>query len=205
MITIGERVQHALDDVERGQFELGLQHAAIAIDITSKRHYGKRRSSRTLYKNLLHEYAWLLEMMACDGIDLQNSKFGNYPLRDEKILEPSFADLMYYVVRCNLVHAEGLPPNLTFHDEPTLHLAREMVGLPKQVIYGLLGIVVFCPENSDQRAPRDCWLSYHDTRFIINEYWGRVDAVRAAYDRHQHLRVALNLSHEHFFGTPTTI
>jgi len=190
MITIGQRVKHAIDDIGRGEFEVALEHASIAIDITSKRKYGRQRSGRVIYKDLLKEYSWLLELMALGGIDLEKSVFGNYPLPDNP--EPSFADLMYHVVRCGLVHEEGLPDNFAFVNNDRLVMAEDHIELPTKVIWALLGIVVFCPANSGQKTGDGYWLSIFDKKFVINESWGREDLARAVYEERKPIRVALN-------------
>lgn len=116
-ITIGDRVKLAIDEVQQGRFELALEHACIALDITSKRHYSSDRSTRGLFKRLLDEYVWIIELMSLGGLDIEKSCFGNFPLPD--IPEPKIKDVIYHVVRCNLVHDEGLPENLIFADATT--------------------------------------------------------------------------------------
>jgi hypothetical protein len=41
-ITIGERVQAAIDYMEKGEVELALSDICIAIDITSQKYYGQK-------------------------------------------------------------------------------------------------------------------------------------------------------------------
>ena len=189
MITIGQRVQLAIDDFGQGRFELALQHAAIAIDITAQRHYQSARSSKLLYKKLLKEYSWLIELMAFGGINLEESKFGNYPIDGNP--EPTFQDLIYHVIRCELVHAEGVPENFGFTDTDTITLQKDHLVFPKKLIWGLLAVVVFCPCNSDQRTAEGYWLSIFENRFVINDFWGQETVAKIVYEKRKPIRVGI--------------
>jgi len=189
MITIGQRVQLAIDDVGQGRFELALQHMAIAIDITAKRHYQSAKSSKSLYKRLLKEYSWLLELMAFGGINLEETKFGNFPIDGNP--DPTFQDLIYHVIRCNLVHDEGIPENFEFTDTDTITLKKDHLIFPKKLIWGLLAVVVFCPCNADQRTADGYWLSIFDNRFVINDFWGQESVTTIVYEQRKPIRVAI--------------
>ena len=52
MITIGHRIRLAIYDIDRGEFEVALEHASIALDITAQRYYGSPKSSGGIYKRL---------------------------------------------------------------------------------------------------------------------------------------------------------
>jgi hypothetical protein len=131
-ISIGDRIRHAIDDVARGEFELALQHACIAIDITAKRHFKSDRSSGMLYKKLLDEYAWIIELMSMGGINLGDTVFSNFLIDGNA--EPKFSDIIYHVVRWNLVHDEGVPANLIFAEGDRIAIANGTIVLPKKVI-----------------------------------------------------------------------
>lgn len=110
-ITRAQRVQFAIDEFEKDNFEMALEHVALALDITAQRRYRAKRSTANNYKRLLSEYSWLLEIMAFNGMDIDKSVFRNYPI--EETPEPTFRDLIYHVVRCKLLHDQGIPENLT--------------------------------------------------------------------------------------------
>lgn len=189
MITIGQRVQLAIDDAGQGRFELALQHAAIAIDITAKRRYKSTKSSKSNYKRLLRDYSWLIELMAFGGINLDESKFGNFPIDGNP--EPTFQDLIYHVIRCNLVHDEGVPDSFEFTDSDTITLQKGHLVFPKKLIWGLLAVVVFCPCNSDEKTADGYWLSIFENHFVINDFWGQESVARIVYEKRKPIRVGI--------------
>ncbi len=189
MITIGTRVKYVIDEVEKANFELALEHVAIAIDVTAKKYYKGRRSSKSNYKNLLREYSWLIELMAFFGINLEESIFGNYPI--EGNLEPTFQDLIYHVIRCNLVHDEGIPNNFEFSDVDMITMRKDHLIFPKRLIWGLLAIVVFCPVNEDERTDDGYYLSIFQNQFHINDFWGMEDVAKHIHQKRNPIRVSL--------------
>ncbi len=188
-ITIGDRVKHAIDDVNRNQFELALEHACIAIDITSKRFFSSDKSSAKNYKNLIDEYSWMLELMAMGGINVNDSVFGNYPLL--KCKEPKIKDLIYHVIRCNIVHDEGLPNNFMFADGDQMVCEKGIMVLPKKLIWGLIGIVVFCNVNKTEKTEEGYWLGIFENKLVINDFWGEESIVKGIYDRRELPRVEI--------------
>jgi hypothetical protein len=191
MITVAQRVMHAIDGIGRGEYEYALEDAAVAIDISAQRHAGKSSSGRSDYKAFLEQYFWVIELMALNGIDLQKSVFENLTI--EGISAPKLPDLIYHVVRCGLVHSTGLPPNLVFVPGRVASFAHEHTSLPAQMIWGLLAIVVFAKVNASEKSVGDYFFNYEDSRFLIRDNWGKEDLLRTLYDKHVKVRVALNI------------
>lgn len=189
MITVGDRVKYVIDEIEKENFELALEHVAIAIDLTSQKYYKSSKSSKLNYKNFLKEYSWLIELMAFFGINLDESKFGNYPIDGNP--EPSFQDLIYHVIRCNLVHAEGVPENFEFSDVDMITVNKDHLVFPKRLIWGLLAPVVFCPVNETELTEVGYYISIFQNRFHINDFWGKEEVARHVYDKRQPIRVSI--------------
>jgi hypothetical protein len=54
-----------------------------------------------------------------------------------------------------------------------MFIERGKVRLSDRVIFGLLGVAVLAPQNSDQHVPDTHYLSFAGTKLPINEWWGR--------------------------------
>ncbi|MCH8082247.1 MAG: cytidylate kinase family protein [Proteobacteria bacterium] len=160
MITVAQRVSHAIDSIRRGEYEFALEDAAVAIDVTAQRHYGIPRSTKRDYKRFLGEYLWLIELMALNGINLEESFFQNLTRTIPGVPRPRFTDLLYHVVRCGLVHDTGIPSNVEFVPGRILMLADDYIRLPAQVIWGLLAIVVFAKANLAEESAGDYFRQY---------------------------------------------
>ncbi len=192
MISVADRVIHAIEAYARGEFEFALEDAAVAVDISAQRYFKKTRSSKADYKAFLNHYLWLIELMALNGIDLQNSVFSNFTIPGVQVT--GISDILYHVVRCGLVHSTGLPVNLAFTSGRHAVFAHEFIALPAQVIWGLLATVVFAKVNSQEVSRGDYFLSYEENRFPIRDYWGREDLIRPFYDKYVQVRVTLNMA-----------
>jgi hypothetical protein len=192
MITLAQRVYHAIDSFERGEYEFALEDAAVAIDITAQRHFQKEKSSKSDYKSLLDEYFWLIELMALNGIDLQNSFFQNVSIPG--VVKPRMPDIIYHMVRCGLVHSTGLPKSLVFVPGRVASFAHNFISLPAQTLWGLLSIAVFAKANADEVSDGDYFLSYESQQFSIKSYWGKEDLIRPIYDKEVETRVAMEMT-----------
>lgn len=188
-ITVGDRVKSAIDEANSGRFEMALEHAAIAIDVTAKRYFAADESKAKNYKNLLIEYLWLIELLAFPGLNLEESKFGNYPIKKTPV--PTFQDLIYDVIRCGLVHAEGVPDSFAFNDSGTLEFADERLVFPKGLIWALLALIVCCPCNSNEKTAEGYHLTFFGNKLVINDLWGQESFLRVIYERHKTIRVSV--------------
>ncbi|MEL7893931.1 hypothetical protein [Vreelandella neptunia] len=200
MASIGERVKYAIDHMGRGEVYAALEHACNAVDVTSQRYYGQESSSRSCFKNLLKEYIWLIEFMSLGGINLDDTKFENFPITEgvrKPITEPDFADLMYHVVRCGLVHSDSLSKGFSFHNEGSLLIADKMITFPASVVWGILSIAIFCPSNKNEMTASSYWIGFHENRLVINDFWGNEAIAKHLAGRYPMPRVTLtNLSFE---------
>lgn len=191
MITIGQRVERAIEDINKGAIEFALENICIALDVTSQRLYSKSRSHRDFYKRLLKEYSWLIELIGLPGLNLEESRFGNYPIRANNT--PSFQDFIYHIVRCGLVHDTGVPENFKFVDSHIITLDQNLIELPVQLIWALLAIVVFCPVNNRELLTKSLNICICKQSLNINDCWGKVEIVAALYAQHKPIRVTLDI------------
>lgn len=194
MSTIGERIKYAIDHMDRGEFHAALEHACNAVDVTSQKYYNQN-SSRRIYKDLIKEYNWLIEFMAMGGINLDDTLFENFPITEgmnnRPIISPTFADLMYHVVRCQLVHSDALVEGFAFHDSNIVRLADRHITFPVKVIHGLLSIAIFCPVNKKEETAPGYWVGFYKNRLVINDFWGNEEIARHLANRYPMPRVTL--------------
>jgi hypothetical protein len=68
MISVGKRVQEAIDYMTKGEIPSALTPACIALDVTSKRHADAKHSGRTLFKRFVKDYLWLITYVGFPGL-----------------------------------------------------------------------------------------------------------------------------------------
>jgi len=191
MLTIADRLDRAIEDIEKGAIDFALESICIALDLTAQRTYHRSHSDKRDYKKLINDYSWLVELIGLPGLNLEDSRFGNYPIRGNPT--PSFQDLVYHIVRCGLVHDIGVPNNFQFAETHLITLDQDLIEFPITLVWALLAIVVFCPCNSGERLskPRKVVVAGQD--LLIDDYWGKVDLAKGLYARYKPIRVILNI------------
>lgn len=194
MATLGERVKFALDHYGRGEYLLALEHACNAVDVTSQKYYGASKSQRSLFKDIVKEYHWLLEAMALGGVNLDETIFENFPITEglkSPILKPTFGDLMYHVVRCSLVHSDRLTSGFSFQEGNHFILGKNHLTLPTLTALGMIAIVIFCPVNAQESIDRNYWIGMFGNQMIVNDFWGKEDVARHIASKNAGPRVTL--------------
>jgi hypothetical protein len=163
MITVAERILHAIELYEDGKYEFALEQAVIAIDISAQRYNKESFSSRTGFIKYLRDHYWIIELMALNGVDLNNSCFSNFTIIAQKgklIDKPNLWDILYHSVRCELVHSTGIPPTLDFVEEDVITCSQEYISLPSRIFWALLSVVVFSEVNISEKSEGNYYLSY---------------------------------------------
>lgn len=194
MSTIGERIKYAIDHMANGEIHAALEHACNAVDVTSQRYFKENRSGSCIFKKIINEYIWLIEFMALGGINLDETLFDNFPITEgvrKPILKPTFADLMYHVVRCGLIHSNELSRGFSFHQEQVVYLANKEITFPEKIVWALLSIAIFCPSNKGEKTADNYWIGFHQNRLVINDFWGNENIAKHLTSQYPTPRVKL--------------
>jgi len=178
MISIGDRVKKAIDYIEKDELDRALEEACIAIDTTSQRLYKTKKSSRTTYKQFIKEYTWLISFMGFPGILAGSIKIGfNHPnIKTDTDGLCGIEDIVYHIIRNGLIHS-GSFEKIEWSNETNLgtNKINGNLILPKKLIWGLLGAVIFCPINNNEKIEKTYWISLYDFKFSIDKIWGQLD------------------------------
>ncbi len=184
-MKLEKHVLKAIEAHDRGSTDEALMHAAVAIDGTARKLFGK--AGANIYKDCIRKYYWIVERFVGEGLNLVETKWTHLKLvngNGKPILEPDLADIIYHIFRCNDVHATEIPikfeilPKKNNHHIWHIDIANSGVRMPEAIIWALLAISVFSKVNSDIKTDGEHWLSWGSdqigyTRFTIKEYWGK--------------------------------
>ena len=190
-VSIGRRVQEAIDYMEKGEFELALTPTAIAIDCTAKAYYGKDKHSGKNYKSFLQENLKIIQFLGLPGIMLDELIL---PIEFPEIsAEPlKLSDFIYHYIRCNLIHDTGLTDRVVFHRRVAFGVIDEKLYLSYKLIWGLLGTVIICPVNKGENVPEFYWFAMDEFRYFVNDLWGRMDIIERVMKLKMGSNLALN-------------
>lgn len=193
-MRLADHVTAAFDDRLSGKFEPALLHACIAVDATARRLFPTEKSVRRRYVACLRSYYWLIEPMIGSGINLEDMRFENVPLRDNP--SPDLAEIIYHMFRNNHAHGEEVPRAfwVVWTEEgvaPSWILSRGELHMPETVLWALLSVAVFSRANSGEHSVGNYYLSLGDQQFPISDWWGREDEFRPLADGRNTTRVKL--------------
>lgn len=101
---------------------------------------------------------------------------------------PDIADIIYAKHRCSHAHGQALPREYEFIDDgrfPCMYIGKDQVKLSRQVILGLLLIVILSPVNAESVNPKldglgiSLGVDGEKRELIINDWWGQAERFRA--------------------------
>lgn len=181
MSKIGQMVKETIDFSNNTVQTLSFTKACEAFNETAKKNFGKDNISENEYANFYKENWWLINLIGLPG---------SFPVEDE-IVETAktkifmmgtiykIEDIILYLVKKNL-KTRGLPMGFEFHNLSIFELEENKVMIPKQLIYGILGAVVFNPINKDEEIEENYWIGFGGYKMFVSELWGRMDLAERA-------------------------
>lgn len=181
-MSVGVRVMEASKALYARAAEQSLIPALIAIDTTARKRYPRQRSNRERYARFVRDNVRLVTAVWL-GRPVDVCRIRAY----HPDLEPSaddgsvgLDDVLYHVVRSEILHEAGLSPGLVTVARGIERLESggaqpTVLRFSHRLIEGCLAAVVLAPENADKRTPEPAPLYIRRKRYWINRLWGRQD------------------------------
>jgi len=170
MKTVSEFVQEAIDFTDRGLFELALTSTCAAFELTAQ-----KVSSDINYKKIIDENWWLISFVGFPQLTLPYLEF---PVIIKEIsLNPrnhSLKEIVTFV----LVHTlrnRVLPASVGLSYDGKFNRQDGKLLIPNNLIFGLLGYVIFNPVNKDEIISDNYWFNISSFKMFVSEFWGRID------------------------------
>ncbi len=128
----------------------------------------------------MKEYLWLITYMGLPGI-LSNSL--KIPFKHPDIKDKdgfcSLEEIIYHVIRCGLAHGKGVDPKIKWNKIISLGIDENgNLILSDNLIWGLLGSVIFSEVNSKEKIDEFYWIRIADFKMFIVDAWGRMDIAK---------------------------
>lgn len=176
MKTVGELVQNAMDLADRGFYEQAFVPAAAAIFETARKAFEKDELSGDDYKRFLKENWHLISFMGMgNALPLPaNIPFGFKRIVPEFNVHHGAEEIVFYVINKTLMFNK-LPDAIALNNKGIFEIKDNRLLLPKAVVSGLLGSVIFHPSNKDEIIGDKYWMSIADFKMFVSELWGRDD------------------------------
>lgn len=181
MVSVGRRVQEAIDHMGKREIALALTPACIALDVTAQRHAGVKRSSRTTFKKFVQDHLWLITYMGFPGLMATTVRvpFNHPDIKPDAAGTVGVEDIIYHIIRCSLVHSDEAAMKVVWNKAIALGLDPSgKLVLSENLIWGLLGAVILSPLNKTETIPDTYWISIADFKMFVSELWGRIDLAK---------------------------
>ena len=181
MISVGQRVREAIDYMTKGEIVSALTPACIALDVTSQRHAGAKRSGRAIFKRFVQEYLWLITYVGFPGLMASTVRvpFTHPDIKPDAVGTVGVEDIIYHVIRCSLVHSDEKAAKIVWNKAIALGLDQNgNLVLNQGLVWGIVSAVVFAPVNKGESIPDTYWLKVGQFTNFISELWGRVDLAK---------------------------
>ncbi len=176
MKTVGELVREAMDLVDRGFYEQAFVPAAAAIFETARKNFEKDELASDDYRRFLKENWQLISFMGMgSALPLPvNIPFGFKRIVPEFNIHHGAEEIIFYVISQTL-RLNKLPDTIALNNKGIFEIKNNRLLLPKAVVSGLLGSVIFHPSNKDEVIGDKYWMSISDFKMFVSELWGRAD------------------------------
>jgi hypothetical protein len=152
--------------------------ACQAFCETAKKRYEQDQISHNLVLKFVKENWWLMKFIGLPDEE---------PISEEVIEESKkklfktgsmfqIEEIIAYLIMQNTT-TKGLPIGMEFAAVHAIRVEDGKVLIPKKLISGILGVVVFHPINKDETIDETYWMSFRGFKMFISELWGREDLV----------------------------
>jgi hypothetical protein len=176
MNTVGEYVQEAVDFMNSGSYLRAVAPTVLAIDATMRKTSEKENSSEDDYKRFLKQNLPLITFMGMPhALPLPMSvPFGLKRIVPQFNVHHGAEEIILLVIRETSKFGR-MPAEFAFNSSGKFEIKDNKLLLPRGLVNGLLGSVIFHPTNKDEIIGEKYWMNISDFKMFISELWGRAD------------------------------
>lgn len=176
MNTVGEYVQEAADFMNSGSFQRAVAPTAQAIEATIRKSLQKESLSEDDYKRFIKQNWSLITFMGMPrALPLpMNVPFGLKRIVASFNVHHGAEEIILHVIRETLKFGR-MPSEFAFNSSGSFEIKNNKLLLPRGLVNGLLGSVIFHPTNKEETIGEKYWMNISDFKMFISELWGRAD------------------------------
>jgi hypothetical protein len=185
-VSIEKKVELALQGLDRGDLEEAASQLSIAVDATAKAKYQISKNRKRIALFLDESQPLLMHIASGGTIRMKpgaRMRVTGTDLQSGKSWAKSYADLLYELVRCPLIHEAAAPPGVRFVraiDDPGIivSLNPDDFVVTDQLLLGLMLAVVGDKTNSQRRLQTPRTVRVYGWEIELNAVWGDAARIR---------------------------
>ena len=190
-MSIGNRIDEAIEKLKSGDFENALIQISIAIDATATKKFNNEKKvgkrvrnfiseieeteavSRTFARNFIMEYQDYLMHFQMDGrvkIATAAIYYGD---------KGSLGDVLYKSIRCALLHNADISDQVVFKPGSIMGMEYGKFIVSEKLLWGLVLILIGQEVNARQSLKSLHKAYYDNTEISLNDMWGKEEAIKS--------------------------
>ena len=170
-MSIGERIGETISLFEAGNIPGALLPLSTAVDATATREYPQKKTGEA-YKSFIKDNLSLISTIAL-GYTIEDFSLAycHAKLKSQVDGLSTMEEVIYHVIRCDLIHVAGLPADIQFVWEKRIQAGSPLV-LPAGLVPALVAAVIVSPVNCSEHFP-DCNLNVGRRDIALTAFRGR--------------------------------
>ncbi|MGI8789016.1 MAG: hypothetical protein ACR2HG_14835 [Pyrinomonadaceae bacterium] len=175
MKRVGELIEETIEAMEMGATDAAFALTCAAIQETLKKSLETEDLTGGDYQRFVKQHWQLISFM---GLPCALPMPLNVDFKLNTILHgfrvSGAEELILHLVRQTAVMSRT-PAQFKFHSGSAFEIRGQQIFIPATLIGGLVGIVIFQPENKGESVSDKYWINISDFKMFISEFWGRID------------------------------
>ncbi len=172
-MSIGNRIDEAIEKLKSGDFENALIQISIAIDATATKKFNNEKKVGKRVRNFIMEYQDYLMHFQMDGrvkIATAAIYYGD---------KGSLGDVLYKSIRCALLHNADISDQVVFKPGSIMGMEYGKFIVSEKLLWGLVLILIGQEVNARQSLKSLHKAYYDNTEISLNDMWGKEEAIKS--------------------------
>lgn len=172
---IGKFISSAIENYHNGNYSVALALTCSAVDATAKKLYPTLNNNERI-KKFIQQNMRIVSFFGLPGISTGGLriKCDSIPeIKKDKNNLAGLEDIIYYAIRCSLIHECEPDPRIEFINKTRLGDLDDKFTLPSQIIWGLIFSVVLSETNINEKLDGPVDLNILGDEYKLDELWGK--------------------------------
>ena len=172
---IGKFISSAIENYSSGNYRIALALTCSAVDATAKKLFPTLNNNERI-KEFIRGNMRIVSIFGLPGISIGGLKIKCDAIPEIKKDKNNLAgleDIIYYAIRCSLIHECRTDPRLEFVNKTRIGDLNDKFTLPSQIIWGLIFAVVLAKINANEKSDISFNVNISGADYKLNELWGK--------------------------------
>jgi len=183
-MTISKRIKNSILEFQKGEIENALIQVTISFDATAKKE-GLTGGNAERCKKFIEKNKNIITRVSFGLLEIGGPLSLEYARTGNESKFATFEEVIYKLIRCNLLHEGEVSDIIEFVDETTFGVSTEgKIILPKTIVLGIVFAVICSPANKNGTLDNSFIFNLGQKSYRFNEFWGEKEKALALFRQH---------------------